>query len=203
MLLRLKKIWWCILRNRYVHWQYFLKDLPCEYGERLRRRFYTKYFGRVGKHLVIRQDVRIRNIQNIFIGDYSEIGEGVMLQGAGGIYIGDHVILGPHVKIWSANHRYDDINKPILEQWYDFKKVIIGDNVWLGANVFVMPGANIGDGVIVSAGSVVGGKAIPPYKIVAGNPARIIGTRGGAETKDIAPGAPTGFSAKDRESDNR
>lgn len=186
MLMRLKKLYWEFLNNRYFHWQYFLKDLPCEYGEKLRRRFYRKYFGRVGKDLVIRQDVRIRNIQDIFIGDHSEIGEGVMLQGAGGIHIGDHVILSPHVKIWSANHRYDDLDKPIIKQWYDFKKVVIGNHVWIGANVFVMPGANIGDGVIVSAGSVIGAKAIPPYRIVAGNPARVIGIREGAEEKIAA-----------------
>lgn len=183
MLLGLKKLYWSFLRNRYFHWQYFLKDLPCDYGEKLRRRFYRKYFGKVGKHLVVRQDVRIRNIQDIYIGDYSEIGEGVMLQGAGEIHIGDHVILSPHVKVWSANHNYADLDKPILEQWYDFKKVVIGNHVWLGANVFVMPGANISDGVIVSAGSVIGAKPIPPYRIVAGNPARVIGIREGAEEK--------------------
>lgn len=183
MLSGLKRLYWDFLRNRYFHWQYFLKDLPCDYGEKLRRRFYRKYFGKVGKQLVVRQDVRIRNIQDIYIGDYSEIGEGVMLQGAGGIEIGDHVILSPHVKVWSANHNYADLDRPILEQWYDFKKVVIGNHVWLGANVFVMPGANIGDGVIVSAGSVIGAKPIPPYRIVAGNPARVIGIREGAEEK--------------------
>ena len=55
---------------------------------------------------------------------------------------------------------------------------------WIGANAFIMPGANLGEGTIVSAGSVVGGKAVPPYKILAGNPARVIGSR---EPIDPAP----------------
>lgn len=183
MIQKLKQIYWDILNARYFHWQYFLKDLPCDYGEWIRRRIYRKYFGNIGKNLRIRQDVRIRNIQDIFIGDNCEIGESVILQGAGGIEMGNHVILGPHTKIWSANHRFDDVLRPVSEQWYEFKKVKIGDNVWTGANVFIMPGADIGEGVIISAGSIVGGKTIPPYKIVAGNPARVIGTREGAPEK--------------------
>jgi acetyltransferase-like isoleucine patch superfamily enzyme len=55
--------------------------------------------------------------------------------------------------------------------------VVIGRDVWIGANAFVMPGVQLGDGCVVAAGAVVGAKKYPPYKILAGNPARVIGTR--------------------------
>jgi len=64
--------------------------------------------------------------------------------------------------------------------------VTIEDDVWLGANVFVMPGVTIGKGAIVSAGSVVN-KSVPSYAIVVGNPARVIGWRKQPQTG--APGA--------------
>jgi acetyltransferase-like isoleucine patch superfamily enzyme len=56
------------------------------------------------------------------------------------------------------------------------KKIIIGENVWLGCNVAVLKGANIGDGAVVAAGAVVT-KSIPPYEIWGGVPAKKIGER--------------------------
>jgi acetyltransferase-like isoleucine patch superfamily enzyme len=123
------------------------------------------------------EGVYIRNINKLAVGHNVYFGVNSFVQAAGGVSIGDYVLVGPGTKIWSANHRYDDLDKPIIEQGYDFKKVTIGNNVWIGANVFVMPGAQIGDGVVISAGSVVGGKAYPPNAILAGNPARRIGER--------------------------
>ena len=96
-------------------------------------------------------------------------------------------ILGPGVKIWSANHRFEDTSRSIAEQGYEYKKVTIGNHVWIGANAFIMPGAAIGDYVVISAGAVVGAKTYPPYKIVAGNPARVIGTRESNAESDQSP----------------
>lgn len=53
------------------------------------------------------------------------------------------------------------------------EKTVIGDDVFLGANAVVLPGAKIGDGCIIGAGAVVG-KEVPPYSVVAGNPAKVI-----------------------------
>ena len=53
---------------------------------------------------------------------------------------------------------------------------VVGNDVWIGQNSLILPGAKIGDGVIIGANSVVGGE-IPPYSIVAGNPARLVRKR--------------------------
>lgn len=88
----------------------------------------------------------------------------------------------------SANHRYDGFstfpfavfdgrgheNRASLPA--PGADTIIGNDVWLGQGARVLPGARIGDGVIVGAGAVIGGE-VPPYSIVAGNPARVIRRR--------------------------
>jgi len=186
MLRILKLFYWsiCTRSGRYAVLQFLLKDIPRDYGSEIRRRLYRRYFGKMGEGVFIRDDVTIVNIEKLYVGDHSHIGMSNMLQAGGGIEIGDYVVLGPGVKIWSINHKFDDLTRPIMDQGYEFKKVVIGNHCWIGANVFIMPGANLGEGTIVSAGSVVGGKVIQPYKILAGNPARVIGSR---EPSDAAP----------------
>ncbi|PWB76152.1 hypothetical protein C3F09_00965 [candidate division GN15 bacterium] len=164
-------------QGRFGMLQSLVRDCPGEFGVQLRSRLYRKYFGKIGANLRVLQDVRIRNPQSIIAGDNLSLGDSNFLQAAGGIEFGDDVILGPGVKIWSANHRFDNSSARIADQGYDYKKVTIGSGVWIGANAFIMPGATIGDGVVISAGAVVGGKPIPSFKIVAGNPARVIGAR--------------------------
>lgn len=154
-----------------------IKDYPGNFGIALREKVYRKYFASLGINPRIHTDVRIRNIDYLKLGDYVHLGESSMIQAGGGIEIGDNTILGPGVKIWSANHKFEDADIPIREQGYEYKKVVIGKNCWIGADAFIMPGAEIGDGVIISAKAVVGAKKIPPYKILAGNPARVIGSR--------------------------
>jgi acetyltransferase-like isoleucine patch superfamily enzyme len=56
----------------------------------------------------------------------------------------------------------------------EVQEVIIGDNVWVGNRAIILPGVTIGEGSIISTGSVVRMKVIPPYSLVAGNPAKII-----------------------------
>ena len=86
----------------------------------------------------------------------------------------------------SANHRHDGLSTypfavfqgrfaegaPSLPPESAFHDTVIGNDVWIGAGATILPGARIGDGVIVGAGAVVGG-CVPPYTVVAGNPARI------------------------------
>jgi len=115
------------------------------------------------------------------VGDNVHIGTDNFLQGAGGIVIGNDVMLGPSVKIWSANHQYADPDVPVRLQGYEYKEVEIGNDVWIGANSFIMPGAKIGNGCVIGAGSVVAGKVVPDYCILMGNPARKIGTRESAQ----------------------
>jgi virginiamycin A acetyltransferase len=91
----------------------------------------------------------------------------------------------------SANHRYDGISTfPFAifgsgsrEERPSMPKAgpdtLIGNDVWIGQGVRILPGAQIGDGVIIGAGAVVAGQ-VPPYTIVAGNPAGVVRRRFGA-----------------------
>jgi acetyltransferase-like isoleucine patch superfamily enzyme len=92
------------------------------------------------------------------------------------------------VKIWSVNHRIEDVTRPWLLQGSNKKAVVIEDDVWLAANVFVMPGVTIGRSAVVAAGSVVN-KSIPAYAIVAGNPGRVVGWRTRPGEEDGVKGA--------------
>lgn len=109
----------------------------------------------------------------IRIGDRCSIGRGGWLVGGVGIAVEDDVIMGPNVYITDHNHSYEDVSVPIWEQWPSEAPVRIGAGSWLGANVVVLPGADIGRNVTVAAGSVVRG-TVPDRCVVAGAPARIV-----------------------------
>lgn len=164
-------------KGRFHYFFFFFRNLPGQFGMEVRSQFLRRYLHSVGPDLKVHEGVRIRNVDRLVCGDNVVFGVNNFLQAAGWIILGNHVLLGPDVKIWSSNHFYKDPEIPVIKQGYEEKKVIIGNNVWIGANCFIMPGAEIGDGCIVSAGSVVGRKVIPPYSILAGNPARKIGNR--------------------------
>ena len=157
--------------------QSLLRRFPGQLGTELRSQILGRRFRRAGKGLQIYEGAHLMGVQNLSVGENCWIGFESMIQANGGVELGDNVMLGPGVKIWSVNHVFADPDKPVLEQGYEYKPVVIGSNVWIGANAFVMPGARLGDGVVVSAGSVVAGKEVEPYAILAGNPARKIGTR--------------------------
>ena len=92
------------------------------------------------------------------------------------VCIGDNVLMGPEVKIFSQNHIFARTDIPIRDQGVTTKKVIIGNDVWIGARVIILPGVTIGDGCVIGAGSIVT-KNIPPYSVAAGNPAIVKKTR--------------------------
>ena len=125
---------------------------------------------------MVHSGVRIRNIHKLIVGHGVHIGEDTFIQAGGGVALGNYVMLGPGVKIWSQNHEYDE-RGPVREDRYSYARVTIGDNSWIGANSFIMPGVTLPEGSIVSAGSVVGVKRYPAYSIIAGNPARVLGQR--------------------------
>ena len=157
--------------------------MPGEYGYILRRKVLRKWFGAVGQNVRVHEGFRFRNIELIKCGNNVNIGVDSFIQAGGGVEIGDYAILGPGVKIWTQNHASARTDIPIQQQGAEYKPVVIGRDVWIGANAFIMPGVELGEGCVVSAGAVVGAKHYPPYKILAGNPARVIGTRETAEPK--------------------
>ncbi len=107
----------------------------------------------------------------IKIGDNSGIGVRASVSGA--CTIGDNVMMGPDCIIYSQNHRFDDLAIPMNMQGHQEEKpVTIGDDVWIGGRVIIVPGVKIGSHSIIGAGSVVT-KDVPDWAIVAGNPAKV------------------------------
>lgn len=112
----------------------------------------------------------ITGVKNIKVGKNTSPGSNIAqyIQGVNGIYLGDNVLMGPGSKIISANHDFADFQKHI-----DSKPVRIGSNVWIGADVVILPGVKVGDNVVIGAGSIVT-KDIPSGSIAVGNPCKII-----------------------------
>lgn len=112
-------------------------------------------------------------ISQFKIDSTSHLKSNTFIECSGGVSIGKYFHTGRGLTIFSSNHNYDsDISIP-----YDdsdlFSSVVIGDFVWCGSNVTIMPGVNIGEGVVVGGGAVVT-KNVPDYAVVGGNPAKII-----------------------------
>ena len=87
------------------------------------------------------------------------------------VTIGDDCFVGPHVQIYTACHSTDPAERATRKEWA--KPVTIGNNVWIGGNVTILPGVRIGDNCTIGAGSVVT-RDIPANTIAAGNPAHRI-----------------------------
>lgn len=123
-----------------------------------------------GKHVNI--DKRSNFSSHLIIGDYSGIGKESFLQGY--VTIGNHVLMGAGCLIYTKNHNFSRTDLTIDQQGYqESRPVNIGDDVWIGSRVIILPGVSVGDGAIIGAGSVVT-HDVPPYAVVGGNPAKIL-----------------------------
>jgi acetyltransferase-like isoleucine patch superfamily enzyme len=175
----LKRFYWDVVdpdERKYLLY-YFISQFPGPAGNLMRGRFVEKKARSVGRNLIVMAGTRFRSIENLVLGNDVQIGYDNFIQAYGGVTIGDNVMTAPGVKIWSVNHNFEDKNVLIANQGVKEAEVIIGNDVWISSNAFILPGVVLPDGVVVSAGSVVGIKAYSPYSIVAGNPARVIGSR--------------------------
>ena len=109
----------------------------------------------------------------VSIGDRCLIGTGSAVVGHFSITIGNDVWTGHNVYITDQNHGYEDVTRPIGIQSMPEKPVTIGDGSWIGYGSVVLPGASIGDHVVIGANSVVTGE-IPSYSVAVGSPAKVI-----------------------------
>jgi len=109
----------------------------------------------------------------VSIGDRCLIGKGSAVVGHFSITIGNDVWTGHNVYITDQNHGYEDVTRPIGTQSMPEKPVTIGDGSWIGYGSVVLPGASIGDHVVIGANSVVTGD-IPSYSVAVGSPAKVI-----------------------------
>ena len=108
---------------------------------------------------------------NTYIGNNVSF-NGLRIYGDGKVSIGNYFHSGIECLIITRNHNYDNGNAIPYDNTYIYKDVEIGDFVWLGSRVMILPGTKIGEGAIIQGGAVVHGK-IPPYAIAGGNPAKV------------------------------
>jgi acetyltransferase-like isoleucine patch superfamily enzyme len=114
------------------------------------------------------------NPNRVFINESSVLNRNTHINpGNGKVRIGRYCHLGQRLMIYGFNHNFEHPKKIPYDEEKISKDVIISDFVWIGANVTILPGVNIGEGVIIGACSVVT-KDIPDLAIAAGNPAKII-----------------------------
>jgi maltose O-acetyltransferase len=102
------------------------------------------------------------------------IGPGCNLDGAGGIAIDKGSIIAPEVVIYSRTHNFDqNLSALPFDNVMLTAPVHIGEFVWIGARVIILPGVTIGNGAVVGAGAVIS-RDVPEGAVVVGNPARVV-----------------------------
>ena len=126
----------------------------------------------LGRRSVVESYTCINNaVGDVIIGDYTRIGIHNTIIGP--VTIGNHVNLAQGITVTALNHNFEDCTRRIDEQGISTKPVVIGDDVWIGANAVILPGITLGNHVVVAAGAVVT-KDIPDHTLVGGVPAKFI-----------------------------
>lgn len=166
--------------EEYVAWMF--RYIPGFEGFTARYLFYKLLCKKLDSFPFIFPGAHLQHCYGIEAGKNLNINRGVHIYGRGGVKFGDYVLIGPNVVIASSQHRYDIEGVPILFQGHEKKPVVIGNDVWIGANAVILPGVTIGDGTIIGAGAVVTNDT-DPYSIVGGVPARKMGERTRPETE--------------------
>ncbi len=147
-------------------------DMPYSFGAKHIRGFLCRgIFKSAGKNINIEHGAYFGSGRDIEIGNNSGLGFNCRVYGP--LKIGDDVMMGPDVMIFTQNHKTERLDIPMRLQTAPKEPVYIGDDVWIGARVIILPGRKIGEGVIIGAGAVVT-KDVPDYAVVGGNPAKVI-----------------------------
>jgi acetyltransferase-like isoleucine patch superfamily enzyme len=145
------------------------------YFNKWRVKYYTKKGAILDPTVSIAPNVRISG--KLEMGKYSSLAHNISISGENaGIKIGYYVMIAPSTLIVAFNHDNKRIDIPMFFQEKIEEKVVIEDDVWIGANVTILPGSYISKATIIAANSVVN-KFIEPYSIIGGTPAKIIKKR--------------------------
>ena len=176
-----------------------LGGIPGRTGRLLRRWYYRPRLAASGSTLSIGEQVELACPHCISMGNEVYLVRGAVLRACGGarlkigdrftangnariiadfgdIEIGSGVMVGPNVVIRASDHDTTRHDTPIWDQGHRRGRIVIGDDVWIGANVVIVAGVSVGSHVVIAAGAVVVDD-IPDYAIAAGVPARVIRDR--------------------------
>lgn len=180
-------------------WTALLGCIPGRAGRLLRRIHYRAALAESGPVLSIGEHVEIGCPARIVLGNEIYLVPGAVLRACGNgnlrmgsritingnarivadfgsIEMGSGIMIGPNVVIRSSNHQTARHDIPIWEQGQTGGRIIVGDDVWIGANVVIVAGVTVGSHVVIAAGAVVT-RDVPDYAVVAGVPAKVIADR--------------------------
>lgn len=155
----------------------YAKDLCFKYNNTLpsntkeRVAIIKELFSKTGENFLIESDFWCDYGYNIEIGENFYANHNCVMLDCSKIKFGDNVFVAPNCGFYTAGHPLD---KETRNSWLEYAyPITVGNNVWFGANVAVLPNVNIGDDTVIGAGSVIT-KDIPSGVIAYGNPCRVI-----------------------------
>ena len=197
-------------QTRFHKWHFIPEALHFVFGRVLKRALREVYkivywiamrpfYGSLGWGCYVSPRANIRNYRFLYLGRntivnphvtlwcYLKSGHNVTFNPGTCVYgmvvIGSDVMIAPHVMIAGGNHGTLLNGTPMTLQTCDTRGIVIGSDVWIGANSVLVDGVEIGAGVVVAAGAVVT-KSVPPRVIVGGVPAKVL--RGRSTTSRCA-----------------
>ncbi|MBQ3084062.1 MAG: sugar O-acetyltransferase [Clostridia bacterium] len=140
-------------------------------NKRKREKILRALFGRLGKNPYVEPNIFCGFGKHIKAGDNLFVNNNCVFVDPGEITLGDNVMIGPQCGFYTALHPLDAETR--IKGYESAHPIVIGNNVWLGGGVKVLPGVTVGDNSVIGAGSVVT-KDIPPDSLAYGNPCRVV-----------------------------
>jgi putative colanic acid biosynthesis acetyltransferase WcaF len=153
----------------FINYYVFDSSFPWPYS--LKRMLLRVFGAKVGKGLVIKTKVRIKNPWRLIVGDHCWIGESVWIDNLENVEIGSHVSLSQGAMLLTGNHDFTASDFP-----YRLGKIRLEDGVWIGAKAVVCPGVVCGSHAILTVNSVAS-QNLDAWSIYRGNPATFVKQR--------------------------
>ena len=151
--------------------QFLFSWIPGRIGHFTRGFFLGLFFLKKGKMLEVKENVEIWNPRNLIVGNNCGIGRNNIINCVGNVSLGNDVRLGPNVMITTVNHTR--ISSGMKNKTRTIRNVKLGNNIWVGNDVTILPGVEIGDNCVIAAGAVVT-KSFPCNSVIAGIPGKKI-----------------------------
>ncbi|MCF8218596.1 MAG: acyltransferase [Bacteroidales bacterium] len=162
---------WYLFGSMIYRWEH--------YKQKALKSFYQRYYsGKIekkGAGCYFNGPMKIRGTDQVSLGKNVHIGEGAYIRAEGGLEIEDNVHIARNLTVYTHSHNYQGRALPYDDEFM-YKKVLIQRNVWIGINVIILPGTEIGEGAVIGSGAVVHGK-IPDLAIIGAAAGQILKTR--------------------------